>query len=184
MMDPAFAHARMNVAFPRMLDAAEALLQRMALLADGSEHDVEVEMTHVTADIIFRTIFSVPMDGEDARRVFSSFARYQELAPRLMLPSLYGMRWLVWPWQRRQSTRAANEIRALLGNCRSHNLIRRSCRMLYPGTNDRWAAATVIGPLGPSITAAITPRGSSGTCSTRGPRSPGTSSGSDSGAAG
>ena len=32
MMDPAFAHARMNVAFPRMLDAAEALLQRMALL--------------------------------------------------------------------------------------------------------------------------------------------------------
>ncbi len=115
MMDPAFAHARMNVAFPRMLDAAEALLQRMALLADGSEHDVEVEMTHVTADIIFRTIFSVPMDGEDARRVFSSFARYQELAPRLMLPSLYGMRWLVWPWQRRQSTRAANEIRALLG---------------------------------------------------------------------
>ena len=86
MMDPAFAHARMNVGFPRMLDAAEALLQRMALLADGSEHDVEVEMTHVTADIIFRTIFSVPMDGEDARRVFSSFARYQELAPRLMLP--------------------------------------------------------------------------------------------------
>ena len=28
----------------------------------GAEYDLEVEMTHVTADIIFRTIFSVPME--------------------------------------------------------------------------------------------------------------------------
>jgi cytochrome P450 len=114
MMDPAFAHARLDVAFPRMREAAEAMLGRLAELADGAVHDVEIEMTHVTADIIFRTIFSVPMEGEDARRVFAAFARYQALAPRLMLPALFGARWLAWPWLRRRSRRAAHEIRDLL----------------------------------------------------------------------
>jgi cytochrome P450 len=114
MMDPAFAQARMNVAFPRMLEATQALLQRLSQLPDGQEHDIEVEMTHVTADIIFRTIFSVPMEGADAHRVFEAFARYQALAPRLMLPSLFGVRWFVWPWDVWRSRRAAGEIRALL----------------------------------------------------------------------
>ncbi|MFM7273328.1 MAG: cytochrome P450, partial [Gammaproteobacteria bacterium] len=88
MMDPAFAHARLDVAFPRMRDAARAMQERLARLPDGAEIDIEVEMTHVTADIIFRTIFSQPMEGEDAVRVFRAFARYQALAPRLMLPAL------------------------------------------------------------------------------------------------
>lgn len=114
MMDPAFAHARLDVAFPRMRDAARAMQERLSRLADGAELDVEVEMTHVTADIIFRTIFSQPMEGEDAARVFRAFARYQALAPRLMLPALFGLRWLAWPWLRRRSQRAAGEIRALL----------------------------------------------------------------------
>jgi cytochrome P450 len=114
MMDPAFAQARLNVAFPRMREATQALLERLEQLPDGTEHDMEVEMTHVTADIIFRTIFSVPMEGPDAHRVFDAFARYQALAPRLMLPSLFGVRWLVWPWDTWRSRRAAREIRGLL----------------------------------------------------------------------
>ncbi len=71
-------------------------------------------MTHVTADIIFRTIFSCPMEGEDAQHIFAAFARFQALAPRLMLPSLFGMRWLVWPWDVWRSRRAAGQIRQLL----------------------------------------------------------------------
>lgn len=114
MMDPAFAHARLEVAFPRMREAAEAMLARLARAPDGTGYDIEVEMTHVTADIIFRTIFSVPMEGDDARRVFHAFARYQALAPRLMLPALFGVRWLAWPWLERASTAAAVEIRTLL----------------------------------------------------------------------
>ena len=114
MMDPAFAQARLNVAFPVMREATQDLLARLATLKSGTEHDVEVEMTHVTADIIFRTIFSVPMEGRDAHRVFAAFARYQALAPRLMLPSLFNMRWLVWPWDLWRSRRAAAEIRGLL----------------------------------------------------------------------
>lgn len=114
MMDPAFAQARLNVAFPRMREATQAMLQRLEALRNGQEHDMEVEMTHVTADVIFRTIFSLPMEGADAHRVFDAFARYQALAPRLMLPSLFGLRWMVWPWDVWRSRRAAREIRGLL----------------------------------------------------------------------
>jgi len=114
MMEPAFAQARLNVAFPVMREATDAMLARLAALPDGVEHDLEIEMTHVTADIIFRTIFSEPMTGPDAHRVFDAFSRFQAQVPRLMLPSLYGKRWLRWPWDAWRSRRAAREIRGLL----------------------------------------------------------------------
>jgi cytochrome P450 len=115
MMDPAFAQARLNVAFPVMQAAVADMLTRLTALPDGAEYDLEVEMTHVTADIIFRTIFSVPMEGSDAKRIFTEFARFQAIAPRLMLPSIYGLRWLVWPWDVWRSRLAAAAIRGLLG---------------------------------------------------------------------
>jgi cytochrome P450 len=37
-------------------------------------------MTHVTADIIFRTIFSEPIPREEAATIFDAFNHYQELA--------------------------------------------------------------------------------------------------------
>lgn len=114
MMEPAFAQARVQVAFPLMREAVQGMLARLGRLAQVSEHDVEREMTHVTADIIFRTIFSVPMQGEAARQMFAAFARFQALAPRLLLPSIYGLRWLVAPWDVWRSRSAAREIRGLL----------------------------------------------------------------------
>ncbi len=114
MMNPAFEQARLQVAFPRMLGAVESMLERMDALKSDEPYDIEVEMTHVTADIIFRTIFSEPMQGPDAHRVFDAFARYQALAPKLMLPALFGVRWLKMPWLQWRSNQAAKEIRTLL----------------------------------------------------------------------
>jgi cytochrome P450 len=114
MMNPAFEQARLQVAFPVMQAAVDTMMDRLAQLPDGAEHDMEIEMTHVTADIIFRTIFSQAMEGDDARRIFRAFARFQALAPRLMLPSLFGVRWLVSPLDAWRSRRAAAEIRLLL----------------------------------------------------------------------
>lgn len=122
MMEPAFAQARIQVAFPLMQQAVQGMLLRLGQLADGAAHDVthggghdiEIEMTHVTADIIFRTIFSEPVQSEAARRIFAAFARFQALAPRLLLPSVYGLRWLVAPWDVWRSRNAAREIRDLL----------------------------------------------------------------------
>jgi cytochrome P450 len=114
MMGPAFAQARLQLAFPVMKEACEDMLKRLDLLPDGAELDIEVEMTFVTADIIFRTIFSKPLQGSDAQRVFAAFARFQALAPKLMLPAMYGVRWLVWPWDIWRSRQAARDIRELL----------------------------------------------------------------------
>ena len=84
------------------------------LFRSGQVHDIEVEMTHVAADIILRTILSQPLTGGDALRIFEAFERYQSLAPRLMMPAFFGLRWLRPWWQVRRSRRAASEIRVLL----------------------------------------------------------------------
>ena len=55
------------------------------------------------------------MEGSDAKRIFTEFAKFQAIAPRLMLPTIYGLRWLVWPWDVWRSRRAAAAIRGLLG---------------------------------------------------------------------
>ena len=116
MMEPAFAQARVGVALSVMRHASQAMLARLQRLPDTSAHNVEIEMTHVTADIIFRTIFSLPLEAPQAKLVFSAFSRFQALAPRLMLPSLFGLRWLTMPWDTWRSRKAAREIRSLLSD--------------------------------------------------------------------
>ncbi len=60
MMNPSFEFARISEVFPLMMQAAEAMKERLDKVADGREVAIDFEMTHVTADIIFRTIFSEP----------------------------------------------------------------------------------------------------------------------------
>jgi cytochrome P450 len=80
MMNPAFEFARISEVFPLMMQAAEAMKERLDKVADGREVAVDFEMTHVTADIIFRTIFSEPIPPADAESIFDAFNNYQELA--------------------------------------------------------------------------------------------------------
>lgn len=80
MMNPAFEFARISEVFPLMMQAAEAMKERLDAVADGREVSIDFEMTHVTADIIFRTIFSEPIPPEDAESIFDAFNHYQELA--------------------------------------------------------------------------------------------------------
>ena len=114
LMNPSFEAARVKLVFGRMCDAADALVARLRKVPQGTEHDMEIEMTHVAADIILRTIMSQPLDGLTAQRVFAAFARYQAMAPQLMMPAFFGLRWLRPFWLVRRSRAAAAEIRALL----------------------------------------------------------------------
>ena len=116
LMDPSFEAARIRHVFGRMREAAKAMAERLRKVPQGAEHDVEIEMTHVAADIILRTILSQPLDSAAARQIFEAFARYQALAPRLMMPAFFGLRWLRPWWQIRRSRRAATEIRSLLAD--------------------------------------------------------------------
>lgn len=80
MLDPAFNQARIQDVFPLMRQATEEMVARFRAHPDGAVHPIDEETTHVTADIIFRTIYSRPLTGEESRRIFRAFARFQELA--------------------------------------------------------------------------------------------------------
>lgn len=84
LMDPAFEGARIKAVFPMMLQAVDACVERIGAHVDGPNGKapmaIDVEMTHYAADVIFRTIFSEPMDGASARRFFKAFAVFQEIA--------------------------------------------------------------------------------------------------------
>lgn len=115
MMEQSFEQTRLKEVFPLMSIAVNAMLERMDKLSDGVDIDLDLEMTHVTADIIFRTILSTPLEGADARAIFRAFTRFQELAPRLLTPVIFRLpKWLS-PWLAViESRRAAKEIRKIL----------------------------------------------------------------------
>lgn len=113
LMEPAFEQTRMEIAFPLMRDAVLALLNRLENLPDGAECDVDAQTTHVTADVILRTIFSVPMEGKVAEKIFAAFVRYQHSAPQATMPK-YQSRWRKSSKQEKLAQQAADEIRQLL----------------------------------------------------------------------
>lgn len=115
MMDESFAQTRLKLVFPLMKAAATAMQERLDKLEDGIEYDLEIEMTHVTADIIFRTILSQTLEGDTARKIFDAFTSFQAMAPRILNPMLFRMPRLFSPWLAiRRSNRAAKEIRSHL----------------------------------------------------------------------
>ncbi|WP_018631495.1 cytochrome P450 [Neomegalonema perideroedes] len=115
MIDPAFAGGKVRKSFEDMRAAARDSAERLAAQADGTPKAVDPEMTYVTADVIFRTLFSTPIAAEDAQRVYKAFQAYQAEAPFVSLRSLFGF-WRVFPKSRRTRRLEASgrEIRALL----------------------------------------------------------------------
>ena len=84
LMEPAFEQARIRDAFPMMLDAVNGSLERMQAHVDGPRAGepitMDVELTHYAADVIFRAIYSEPMDAKGALRFFDAFETFQEIA--------------------------------------------------------------------------------------------------------
>jgi cytochrome P450 len=85
MLEPAFAQMRLEQVFPMMQAAVHEHGERMRALGDGIVIDLEEELSRVTADIIFRAIFSEPIAGPDAAEVFAAFMRFQRAAPQFEL---------------------------------------------------------------------------------------------------
>ncbi|MCV6593625.1 MAG: cytochrome P450 [Silicimonas sp.] len=79
IIDPAFEGGRLFSSFDAMLAAAEAAVARIK----SGPFDVEEWASHATADVIFRTLFSLPIEDDLARatyRVFRAFQRAQPVA--------------------------------------------------------------------------------------------------------
>lgn len=110
IIDPAFEGGRLRDTFPAMWAAGQAAVARMP---QGSV-EVEEEMSHAAADVIFRTLFSIPIEHEIASAVFTEFRTYQRTQPILNLAAFLPLpRW--FPRFHRSATkRAAAVIRQLI----------------------------------------------------------------------
>jgi cytochrome P450 len=110
IIDPAFEGGRLRDTFPAMLAAAEGAVAR---LAPGAV-EIEAPMSHAAADVIFRTLFSVPIEDAAAAQVFRAFRDHQATQPILNLAGFLPLpRW--FPRLHRPRTGAtARRIRALI----------------------------------------------------------------------
>lgn len=89
MIDPAFSHMRLNRAFVPMtvaVDDYEAHLDDLA--ARGGPFSLDLAMSHLTADIICRTVFSTSLKSETAREVFDDFTIFERSVAHVELKRL------------------------------------------------------------------------------------------------
>lgn len=110
IIDPAFEGGRLKDTYPSMLAAAHSALARLP----SGEVEIEEHMSHAAADVIFRTLFSIPIEHEVAAQVFSEFQAYQRSQPILNLAAFIPLpRWFPRLY-RRSTKRSATIIRDLI----------------------------------------------------------------------
>lgn len=110
IIDPAFEGGRLRDTFPAMVAAGQAAVARLA----PGVTEVEEQMSHAAADVIFRTLFSIPIEHAVATAVFHEFRTYQRTQPLLNLAAFLPLpRWLP-RFHRRDTRRSAALIRGLI----------------------------------------------------------------------
>jgi cytochrome P450 len=114
IIDPAFEGGRLRDTYPAMYAAAQAAVARLDAVADGTPHEVEAETSHAAADVIFRTLFSIPIEHEIAADVFTKFRDYQRSQPILNLAAFIPVPHWFPRFFKGETKRTARDIRALI----------------------------------------------------------------------
>ena len=110
IIDPAFEGGRLRDTFPAMWAAAQACVARL------KEGIIEIEevTSHAAADVIFRTLFSIPIENEIAAEVFNEFRDYQRSQPIVNIAAFLPLpRWMP-RFFRRRTRETAKSIRNLI----------------------------------------------------------------------
>jgi cytochrome P450 len=115
IIDPAFEGGRVKEAFPAIWEGCEAAVARMA----PGEVEVELAASHAAADVICRTLFSIPIEDEVAQAVFHEFRAYQRSAPILNLAAFLPLPAWIPRLHRRATKRSAKVIRGLIAQLTS-----------------------------------------------------------------
>lgn len=119
IIDPAFEGGRLRDTFPAMWAASEAAVDRMPT---GDSVEIEELASHAAADVIFRTLFSIPIEHDVASRVFHEFRAHQRTQPILNLAAfIKGPRWMP-RFFKRETLRTAQVIRQLIGDLTQERL--------------------------------------------------------------
>ncbi|MBV7409751.1 cytochrome P450 [Maritimibacter sp. DP1N21-5] len=124
IIDPAFEGGRLRDTFPAMWAAGEAAVARLGAVADGTPTEVEFHTSHAAADVIFRTLFSIPIENDIAAQVFDRFRAHQRAQPVLNLGAVLPLpRWFP-RFHSRETKRTAQEIRALITRLTTERMAR------------------------------------------------------------
>ena len=113
IIDPAFEGGRVRETFPAMQAAAQAACVRFEKRA-GTMVEIEEETSHAAADVIFRTLFSIPIEHHIASEVFHEFRAYQRSQPILNAAAFVPLpNWLPRRF-RKETIVSAKKIRDLI----------------------------------------------------------------------
>ena len=78
MVDPALTMMRVNRAFPAIEKSVGACMETLARHAhDDAPFSLDLAMSHLTADVICRTVFSTSLDHGASREVFDAFTLFE-----------------------------------------------------------------------------------------------------------
>jgi cytochrome P450 len=110
IIDPAFEGGRLRDTLPAIWAAGEAAVARLS----PGVLEIEEETSHAAADVIFRTLFSIPIQHEIATQVFHEFRAYQRSQPILNLAAFLPLPAWMPRLHRRSTVRAARTIRHLI----------------------------------------------------------------------
>lgn len=110
IIDPAFEGGRLRETFPAMVAAGQAAVARIK----PGVQEIEPEMSHAAADVMFRTLFSIPIEHAIASDVFGQFRAYQREQPILNLAAFLPLpRWFP-RFHSRRTKQTATRIRGLI----------------------------------------------------------------------
>ncbi len=119
IIDPAFEGGRLRTIFPAMWDCGVAAVERVQPRADGTPVEIESQTSHVAMDVIFRTLFSVPVENEIAAAAFAAFREHQQAQPVANIAAILPLpRWFP-RYHSRAARRTARTIRGLIGQLTS-----------------------------------------------------------------
>ena len=113
MVYPAFTHANLRRTFSFMNDAADDIVDKMVDLYQVNHHiEIDPLMTFVSADIIYRTIFSRKLTETDAITIYNAFHEFQSAIQPCTLLRIYGLP--TW-YHRRKIDKAVVKIHSVFG---------------------------------------------------------------------
>lgn len=110
IIDPAFEGGRIRDALPGIWAAGQAAVARMP----EGRVEIEEQTSHAAADVIFRTLFSIPIEHEIAAATFTEFKAYQRSQPILNLAAFLPLPRWVPRFHRAATKRSAKIIRSLI----------------------------------------------------------------------
>ena len=135
IIDPAFEGGRLSKSFNAMLEAGDAAAGRV----EPGVLDVEAWASHATADVIFRTLFSIPIEDEIARETYQAFRTFQREQPVGTIGALI-------PWLPTRTPRAAREAARRLRDLVDELVSRKKAEIQEVGAADDLASKIMTTP--------------------------------------